>query len=206
MNENSLPGSVVHLRDRLRHETRAAILAAAEQVFVDDGLERARMESIAARARVAVGTLYNYFEDREGLLVALVEARREALLHRLDSALAAGKGLPFEAALTGLLRALFDHWSTHHGLLAVLLQAEDTGLVAPGRGPLLDDVTRRVEKVLRRGRTQGKLRADAAGLQAAAVVGMVRGVLRRSVRRRSGAREEDWAGQVLEIFLRGAGR
>lgn len=206
MNENSPSEGVVHFRDRLRHETKAAILAAAEQVFVDAGLERAGMESIAARARVAVGTLYNYFHDREGLLVALVDARREALLHRVDSALADGKGLPFEEALTGLLHALFDHWAKHHGLLTVILQAEDAGLVAPGRGPLLDDVTRRVEKVLRRGRAQGRLRADASGFQAAAVVGMVRGALRLDAGRKGGARAEDRAGQVLEIFLRGARR
>ena len=206
MNEDSSSEGVVHFRDRLRHETRAAILAAAEQVFVDDGLERARMESIAARARVAVGTVYNYFEDREALLVALVDARRAALLDRLDSALAEGKALPFEDALSRLLHALFDHWAAHHGLLGVVLQAEDAGLVAPGRGPLLTDVTRRVETVLRRGRAQGGLRPDGAGLQAAAILGMVRGVLRLHAGRKGRADRKDWAGQVLEIFLRGAGR
>jgi AcrR family transcriptional regulator len=206
MNADSSPGDTVHFRDRLRLETRAAILAAAEQAFVEHGLERTRMESIAARARVAVGTLYNYFEDREGLLVALVDDRRVALLQRLDATLAEGRGLPFEEALKGLLHALFDHWAMHHGLLAVLLQAEDGGRVAPGRGPLLDDVTRRVEKVLRRGRTQGRLRADGTGLQAAALVGMVRGVLRLDARRKGGVRDEDRAGQVAEMFLRGARR
>lgn len=206
MNAHSSVGGIVQFRERLRQETRAAILAAAEQAFVEDGLERTRMESIAARARVAVGTLYNYFEDREGLLVALVDARRAALLHRLDSALAEGRGLPFEEALEGLLHALFDHCAMHQGLLAVLLQAEDAGRVAPGRGPLLDDVTRRFEKVLRRGRTQGRLRADGTGLQAAAVVGMVRGVLRLDASRKGGVRGEDRAGPVAEMFLRGSRR
>jgi AcrR family transcriptional regulator len=164
------------------------------------------MESIAARAGIAVGTLYNYFEDREGLLVALVDARRAALLQRLDSTLAEGRGLSFEEAFAGLLHALFDHWAEHHGLLAVLLRAEDEGVVAPGRGLLLDDVTRRVEKVLRRGRAQGKLRADRAGFQATAVVGMARGILRRDARRKGGARAGVRASQVAEMFLRGARR
>lgn len=206
MNQNSSSEAGVRLRARLRRETRAAILSAAEEVFVDDGLERARMESIAARAQVAVGTLYNYFEDREGLLVALVDARRAALLQRLDSTLAEGRRLPFEAAIAALLHSLFDHWAVHHGLLAVVLHAEDTGLVAPGRGPLLDEVTRRLEKVLRRGRTEGRLRKDGAGLQAAAIVGMARGVLRLDASRKVPVRVEDRVAEVLQLFLRGAGR
>jgi AcrR family transcriptional regulator len=51
------------LRERLREEAARAILAAAEEVFATDGLQ-ARMERIAEQAGVAVGTLYNHFEDR----------------------------------------------------------------------------------------------------------------------------------------------
>src|SRR5512140_1582670 len=90
------------LRDRLREETSRAILAAAEDVFASDGLS-ARMESIAAHAGVAVGTLYNHFEDRKALVAALVRSRREALVARIDGALADVRGEPVSAQLRAYL-------------------------------------------------------------------------------------------------------
>ncbi len=74
------------LRDRLRDETGRAILAAAEAVFAEDGLHDARMERIASRAGVAVGTLYNHFEDKDALVRSLVRSSRQALLDRVDGA------------------------------------------------------------------------------------------------------------------------
>ena len=98
VNLDSHSGSRVRLRQRLRAETRAAILAAAEEVFAARGLRGARMEAIASRAGVAVGTLYNHFQDREALLSALIQSRRQALLDRVDRALAGGSAT-FEASL-----------------------------------------------------------------------------------------------------------
>src|SRR5919206_3781985 len=98
MNPHSSHEKPVRLRERLREATRDAILAAAEQAFAADG-PRARMESIAERAGIAVGTLYNHFEDRDALWKALGRSRREALLARVDAALAASRGQRFRDAL-----------------------------------------------------------------------------------------------------------
>jgi AcrR family transcriptional regulator len=205
MNPDSVSEKNVRLRQRQRREVRAAILAAAEQVFADEGAARARMEPIAARAGVAVGTLYNYFDDRDALLGALVEARRAAVLEKIDAAVEAGRREPLEPALGELLRAVFDHWGAHRGLLQVIFQAEGEGTVGQGRQQLLDEVTRRVERVLRRGRAQGRLAPDPAGLQAALLVGMVRGVLRKDAGR-DATPAADRARLVVEAFLRGLGR
>jgi len=206
MNPNSESGKTIRLRDRLRGETQAAILAAAEHVFAAEGLDRARMESIAARAGVAVGTLYNHFQDREALLAALVGARRDALLQRLDGALADVARRPFEEALGALLCALFEHWAAHRGLLSLLLlHAERPGSIARTRGAILEEVTRRAESLLRRGREEGKVRPDGSGLQAVLLLGMVRGVLLHDAIHQGGGEVGERAGAVLELFLRGAG-
>ena len=60
------------MRDRVRADTRAALLRASEQVFAEKGIDGARIEDIAARAGVAVGTIYNYFGDSTELLDALI--------------------------------------------------------------------------------------------------------------------------------------
>ena len=51
-------------------DKRARILAAARAVCARSGLEAARMEAIAAEARVSKGTLYRFFESKEDLLLA----------------------------------------------------------------------------------------------------------------------------------------
>src|SRR5881397_3742183 len=87
------------LRERLREETTRAISEAAEQEFARKGVREARVEEIAARAGVSVGTVYNYFKDREGLLAGLLEVRRKELARRLDKALADSARHPFEGQL-----------------------------------------------------------------------------------------------------------
>ncbi len=53
--------------------TRAAILDAAEQVFLERGVARATLEQIARRAGVTRGAVYWHFRDKEELLVAMRE-------------------------------------------------------------------------------------------------------------------------------------
>lgn len=56
-------------------EKRAAILAAASQLILELGFERATVERIAAAAGVSKLTVYSHFADKEGLFVALIGAK-----------------------------------------------------------------------------------------------------------------------------------
>ncbi|HET8725199.1 MAG TPA: TetR/AcrR family transcriptional regulator [Anaeromyxobacteraceae bacterium] len=181
------------------------MLEAAERVFVEGGAEAARMEVIAERAGVAVGTLYNHFESRDDLLGAIVESHRAALLERLDRALGQSRARPFDEALGAFLHAFFEHLSEHRPLLARLVQEEGSGIGSRGKGPLLDEVTGRVESLLRRGRAQGALRTDPSGLQSFLLVGMLRGVLRWDAARSRSADPGALAARVQGAFLDGQG-
>ena len=58
------------------------------QVFAEKGFAAARMDDIAARARVSKGTIYLYFESKEAVFRALVQAtlvRRVSDLARIRS-------------------------------------------------------------------------------------------------------------------------
>lgn len=50
------------LQDRARR-SRVAIVAAARDVVIDAGRDRATTAEVAARAGVGIGTLYRYFLD-----------------------------------------------------------------------------------------------------------------------------------------------
>src|SRR5678815_1807406 len=73
------------LRSQLREAVRATILDAAEELIAAKGLHGAGLAQIAKRAGVAVGTLYNYFDDRDALVRALFETRRAAVRPKLHA-------------------------------------------------------------------------------------------------------------------------
>src|SRR5262249_23674320 len=63
--------------ERRKHEQgelRAKILDAARELFVSQGVEAVTMRGIAEKIGYTATTLYNHFQDKEALLLALCEA------------------------------------------------------------------------------------------------------------------------------------
>ena len=121
MNPDSLTDPSVTLRTRFRTATRDAILDAAAALFAADEASHVRMEDIAARAGIAVGTLYNYFEDRRRRGIdASAATRRRSVLAQLHTR--AGRVLAHGVRLRVLRRA-------EPGLHAALLIGMVRGLV-----------------------------------------------------------------------------
>src|SRR5258706_427856 len=83
----------VALRSQMRETVRAAILDAAEELIAARGLHVATLAEIARRAGVAVGTLYNYFTDRDDLIRGLFETRRQVIRPALLAVGTNGEGL-----------------------------------------------------------------------------------------------------------------
>jgi AcrR family transcriptional regulator len=75
----------VQRRSRERVER---ILVAAEQIVVKDGVDALSTRAVATRADVPVATLYQYFADRDAIIVALIERHVEAMDDRLAAAIA----------------------------------------------------------------------------------------------------------------------
>ena len=64
-----------NLRARKKEQTRDALAAAAMRLALRDGLDRLRIEDIAAEANVSVRTFSNYFESKADALTAYYAAR-----------------------------------------------------------------------------------------------------------------------------------
>lgn len=54
-------------------QRRAQVLAAAATCFNREGFQGASMASIAAEAKMSVGQIYRYFENKEAVIAAIVE-------------------------------------------------------------------------------------------------------------------------------------
>jgi len=114
-------------RERKRLETRGRLIRAASALFAEKGYQNATMEDVSARADVGVGTVYNYFSSKEGLLLAVFEDATEPLLVEAQ-AVVAEPGTDAEGALRRLLETfeplatLFDKAVLREMLAATLLQ------------------------------------------------------------------------------------
>ena len=60
------------LRERQKAGRRRSILAAAQELFQREGFDETRIDRIAEQAEVAAGTVYNHFQSKGDLLLALV--------------------------------------------------------------------------------------------------------------------------------------
>jgi AcrR family transcriptional regulator len=177
---------------------RDVILAAAEDVFDDQGLD-AGMEAIAAQAGVAVGTLYNHFADRRALVEALLDARRTQLLARLETITVSG----FEARLVAILTVLCDVDARHAKFRRALIES----------GLLHDEQRRRENRqkfqpvfdaLFSLGAKEGLVRAATATLQRAQLLGLFRATFELALEHPEAMKFAQVPQAVTRAFLHGA--
>ena len=201
------------LRDRLRESTRDAILDAAATAFNTGGAGAVRMEDIAGGAGIAVGTLYNYFRDRQALVASLLQSRTQQLLDALDAASHAGTsaGTPTAAdvgeELHQFVVTLVTHWDANRVLLGLmvddLLQRGADATAVNRQHTVATQLMARAQKLVARGIEAGVLRPASTSVYAAMLLGMVRGVVETAlVRGEAGFAYQSH--EIVRVFLRGA--
>jgi AcrR family transcriptional regulator len=191
------------LRDRFRQETAQAVLAAAEEVFVEKGLHGASMGEIARRAGVAVGTLYNHFADREALLHHLIDMRCRELVARIDEDFKQLQGGRFVDQLMALVNNFFAMKERHRALFVIVMQEEQAGR-ALRSDDIKREIYRRVEKLVQRGVKEGFLRERDAALFPSLLMGMFRGVMMREQYGAPLTPLNECVGPLVDFFLHGA--
>jgi len=195
------------LKERFRETARLAILDAAERVFAAQGFDGARVDDIAAAAGVSVGTLYNYFGDRQQLLIALLDRRRQEVVARLDEVLREGQDGPFPQLIEHFVRAFLGHFDDHRPLFQLAMEEETSHLRgATRRKSVIHDIVRRAERLVHLGVGKGVLRADDAAQFSAFLVGTMRGAAVRAKLERRLEPLEQLAPTVVRFFLTGAQR
>jgi len=156
-----------------RDESRAKILAAAEQIFARDGLAGARTDAIAAAAGVNKALLYYYFRGKETLYEAVIEEHLRDFNEQALAVLTA-KG----SARTLLLRYVTLHFDfisqrRRHALLFQQLMMKN------GKPPerlfckYIAPRAEAVQQLLARGMAAGELRKADAFHTAISLVALV---------------------------------
>jgi AcrR family transcriptional regulator len=207
---NGTPERPLRTRDEAKALFRNAILDAAEAVFAESGFHGARIQDIAARARIAVGTVYNHFAQKDDVLKALLQERSEELLAELrprpdDAATFVGR---LEACVARTIAYVSRHRSffaiaSEHGLFA--------GAAAPGarleaRPP---DTVAKFRGVFRELVESGIRSGDLEPLDADALARFLAGTMRAFILASLAGDEADTSALVIltvDLFLHGAAR
>ena len=88
--------------------TVEAICEAAIQVLLSHGAERFTTTRVAARAGVSVGTLYQYYPNKQSLLFAVVENHLNRVAARVEAACASACHQPLAEMVREMVEAYVD--------------------------------------------------------------------------------------------------
>lgn len=100
--------------------TVEALLDAAAKLLVKDGYDRVSTNRIAVKANVSVGSLYQYFPNKEALVAALVDRHTQAMAALAVQAMAQFEDAPLRVAIRGTVEAIASARALDPRLSAVI--------------------------------------------------------------------------------------
>ena len=108
------------------------LLSAATALAAEGGYDAVQMRDVAARAEVALGTLYRHYSSKDQLLLALLENQASALRERLDQRPPRGDAPADRVAdvLRRATRALERQPRVTHAMITAMSVSDDTAAPA----------------------------------------------------------------------------
>jgi AcrR family transcriptional regulator len=209
--------STLDTGERAKQERRRQILSAAKAVFAEAGYHGASIHAIIERAQIARGTFYLYFESKAAVFDSILDqamADLRARLHRIE--VDAPGAPPPQDQLREQVVATLEYVVNDRPLATLLLSAGHTPDVDASER--LDLFFAEVRDLLRRaletGMDIGLVRRCPSDLVAAALLGMIRGVIELMVRQTDAAQPmrvaegvnetvNDVVSEMLQVALRG---
>jgi len=205
------PGPTGGKRDENRRARTAALAEAALRLFVARGVESVTIDQIVAEAKVAKGSFYRYFKDKQDVLEALLSKLAPEMRSAFDECLASieraegAEALPpaYEALARRLAALIFEQPA-----LALLYLSESRGS-ASGAEPLralADELVERALALTAAASAHGLLRPVDPRIAAITVVGAVEKLLFETLRGRELGEASSVAQSLISIVLFGLGR
>lgn len=122
-----------------------AILTATAHILVKEGYDQASTNRIAERAGVSIGSLYQYFPNKEALVAALIERHAGKMTRVIESSLEAVSDAPLEIALRELIKATIQAHAIEPKLHKVLIEQ----IPRVGQLQRVSDVERQITVLIR---------------------------------------------------------
>ena len=142
--------------------TRRNIVDVATREFASKGLSGARVDAIAARTKTSKRMIYYYFDSKEGLYIAVLEAAYRSI-RSIEVSLDLGHQPP-EAALRTLVAFTFDYQNAHPEFVRLVMNENILNAVYLARSRTIRELNTAVidtlRELVRRGQAAGVFRHD----------------------------------------------
>lgn len=159
----------------MKQEKLEAILTTAKKVFARYGLRKTSLDEIARMARVAKGTIYNYFGSKDRVYLEVLSREADELLKKIS--LSVSKEISPEAKFAAFFRAKFQYMRQAINILN--LDREGVGKYLPAAESIRNDFFERevniIDSILREGIEKGVFRLNDAFLAAKSIGYALRG-------------------------------
>ncbi|MCU0981474.1 MAG: TetR/AcrR family transcriptional regulator [Pirellulaceae bacterium] len=181
---------------------RDGLFEAAVAVIAQHGSAGLTMERLAIAARVAKGSVYNYFRSKRGLLQFVYQKAYEPISVQMHEIAASGQTA--RDKLEAMARMYFEHVNQERELFAFLLNdATVRGLLKTEQDSLRAQVIGVLTGIIEQGTAAGEFRPLDAKPVAEMVLGAIRQLAEKSVLRRKRqcrVREVDHVGAIQEVW------
>lgn len=183
-----------------RQKKRQHILKTASRIFAQHDYHSVSMDQVASSARVGKGTLYRYFDSKEDLYLALLDAALLLLTERIEEEEKAG--LSPDETIARMVGAIVHTFHQHLPSFRIL--NDDTGRLIVRKKQLFQERRRRMvatlRRVLERGIAGGMLRWVDPDLVPSLLIGMVWGMV---LNHSDHATPEALTETIVDVFFRG---
>lgn len=191
--------------ERAKLERRRQILTAAKAVFAEAGYHGASIHAIIERAQIARGTFYLYFESKSAVFDSILDQALSDLRTKIHRIAVDDPAAPApQVQLRDQVVATLEYIVRDRPLALLLLSAGHTpdAEATERLDQFFTEVRDLLCRALETGMEIGLLRPCQPALVAAAMLGMIRGVIEHVVRSEI-AHVDDVVSEMLLVALRG---
>lgn len=158
---------------------KQSIFEATVAVMKEHGPAGIRMDRVAGAADMATGTLYNYFKDKDALLLHVIDTLFEPYREELQAVMGGEMSPPDK--MGAYFRLTCRYLNEQRDIITILMQAKDLGLKSDsGRDSEFDyrmTVIQIISQIIEEGMTKGAFRKCDAFETAAMIFGAMDGFM-----------------------------
>ena len=187
-------------KQRRSQETVDAILEATAQVLVTHGYEKASTNRIAKKAGVSVGSIYQYFGNKEALVTALAEDHARQMLAVMQDGLREHVDAPLPQVARAIVRTMVRAHAVDPELHRVLTEQVPRGCDVRHLGAEIDASEALLRAFLERRRDEPRI--DDLDVAVFVIIHTVEGLIHAAAQKRPDLLDDGRLEQaVVELLL-----
>ncbi len=184
-------------------QRREEILEAAIRLFGRKGFEATRAEDIAAAAKLAKGTIYLYFKNKDAIYVAAIAQSVKDLESEIARRSEGATG--FREKLATAIRVRLEFWAEHEGIYRLLLTVGREVRLRRQTNEVMRNAQASLTAIFAEGLEAGETAPANFKLLAWTILDMIRGAAERRMNGLSATTPQADAAWITECVLRQLG-